>query len=131
MNGKSKSTGKASSRRREQRLPDGTVVVSGRPGRLLSDFANMDATPAIPDDDIPEITRDVLDRGWLTHGNVVIRGPRKPGRPLGSGKKTLIAIRLDTDVVEALRAKGRGWQTYLNGLVREAVMGKRKRKRAS
>ena len=33
-------------------------------------------------------------------------------------------VRLDTDVVERLRADGPGWQTRANAALREAVLGK-------
>jgi len=35
--------------------------------------------------------------------------------------KTPTTIRLDTDVLNALRRAGRGWQTRVNALLREAV----------
>jgi uncharacterized protein (DUF4415 family) len=36
------------------------------------------------------------------------------GRPLGSGTKTQVTLRLDVDVVEKFRASGDGWQTRIN-----------------
>lgn len=46
---------------------------------------------------------------------------KRPGRPLGSGSKTQVTLRLDTAAVEAFRATGAGWQTRINALLREAV----------
>lgn len=43
------------------------------------------------------------------------RGPKD--KPL----KVPTTIRFDADVLEALRAKGHGWQTRVNALLREAV----------
>lgn len=43
------------------------------------------------------------------------------GRPLGSGTKTQITMRLDMDVVERLRATGPGWQTRANEVLRKWV----------
>ena len=34
---------------------------------------------------------------------------RRPGRPLGSGTKTQITLRIDTDVLEKFKASGDGW----------------------
>ena len=45
----------------------------------------------------------------------------RPGRPLGSGTKTQITLRLDTEVVNTFRASGEGWQTRINELLRDAV----------
>lgn len=49
---------------------------------------------------------------------------RKPGRPAGSVKanaKIATNIRFDQDVLQALKATGRGWQTRLNDLVRADI----------
>jgi uncharacterized protein (DUF4415 family) len=46
---------------------------------------------------------------------------KKRGRPAGSGTKTQVAIRFDTDVVEALRASGPGWQTRVSDAVAKLV----------
>jgi len=40
------------------------------------------------------------------------------GRPLGSGTKTQITLRLDTDVLEKFKASGEGWQTRINEVLR-------------
>ena len=47
---------------------------------------------------------------------------RRRGRPIGSVKaapKVQTAIRFDPDVLEGLRATGRGWQTRANDALRE------------
>lgn len=46
---------------------------------------------------------------------------RRVGRPLGSGTKTQITLRVDTDVVEALKATGAGWQTRINEILKNWV----------
>lgn len=43
------------------------------------------------------------------------------GRPAGSGAKEQVAIRLDRDLFETLRAGGAGWQTRVNDALRELV----------
>jgi len=47
------------------------------------------------------------------------------GRPVGSTKadtKVAVKMRLDPDLVAALRAIGRGWQTPANQILRERVL---------
>ena len=44
------------------------------------------------------------------------------GRPLGSGNKVQVTLRLDIDVVEKLKAEGAGWQTRANAVLRRSVM---------
>ena len=49
---------------------------------------------------------------------------RTRGRPVGSVQattKTPVKLRLDPDVLEALRATGRGWQTRVNDALREWI----------
>ena len=46
---------------------------------------------------------------------------RRAGRPLGSGTKTQITLRVDTDVVEAFKATGAGWQTRINEILKNWV----------
>jgi uncharacterized protein (DUF4415 family) len=41
------------------------------------------------------------------------------GRPKATQTKTHFNIRLDTDVLEAFKASGRGWQTRINKALRE------------
>jgi len=36
------------------------------------------------------------------------------GRPLGSGKKVQVTLRVDADVLERFKASGAGWQTRIN-----------------
>lgn len=44
----------------------------------------------------------------------------KGGRPKGSNK-VQVALRLDRDVVERLKADGPGWQSRINEIVRKAA----------
>jgi len=44
------------------------------------------------------------------------------GRPLGTGSKIQVTLRLDIDVVEKLKAGGTGWQTRANAVLRKSVM---------
>jgi len=43
------------------------------------------------------------------------------GRPLGSGTKAQVTMRMDVDVLERLRATGPGWQTRVNDVLRKWV----------
>lgn len=49
---------------------------------------------------------------------------RRRGRPLGSVAavtKEPVKLRLDADVLEALRATGEGWQTRINDMLRASL----------
>jgi uncharacterized protein (DUF4415 family) len=70
-------------------------------------------------DDAPEITDELIARSDLFEGDTLIRRGR--GRPLGSGTKESTTIRLDTDVLHAFKASGRGWQTRINDTLRRAI----------
>jgi uncharacterized protein (DUF4415 family) len=43
------------------------------------------------------------------------------GRPLGSGTKVQVTMRIDADVLERLKATGTGWQTRANDALRNWV----------
>lgn len=44
---------------------------------------------------------------------------RGRGRPMGSGKKEQVTLRLDTEILELFRAMGNGWQTRINDALKE------------
>lgn len=46
---------------------------------------------------------------------------RRRGRPLKADRKVDIKLRIDPDVVEALRSGGKGWQTRANEILRKGV----------
>ncbi|MDO8455519.1 MAG: BrnA antitoxin family protein [Burkholderiaceae bacterium] len=66
-------------------------------------MADSDATP-------------FTDAEWEKVKPVVRRG-----RPLGSGIKTQVTLRLDVEVVEKFRASGEGWQTRINEALKSWV----------
>jgi len=45
--------------------------------------------------------------------------PRPRGRPRKAQPKEQVSIRLDADVLAALRATGKGWQTRVNAILRQ------------
>ena len=48
--------------------------------------------------------------------------PKKPmGRPRVTSPKETLTMRVDADVLAALRSMGKGWQTKVNSLLRQAV----------
>ena len=69
----------------------------------------------IDPDDAPELTKEWFEKADVYHGDVLI----SRGRPAGSGKKSALTIRFDDDVIEAFRAKGKGWQTAMNQALRD------------
>ena len=46
---------------------------------------------------------------------------RGRGRPPGAVKRPTLNMRVDAEVLEALKATGPGWQTRINTLLRDAV----------
>ena len=43
------------------------------------------------------------------------------GRPPATIKRPMLSMRVDPDVLALLRASGKGWQTKVNALLRQAV----------
>lgn len=50
-----------------------------------------------------------------------LKAMRPMGRPRIANPKAPLTMRIDADVLEALRSSGQGWQTRVNALLREAV----------
>ena len=46
---------------------------------------------------------------------------RRPGRPAVAHPKVPMTMRVDADVLSAIKASGSGWQTRVNRILREAV----------
>jgi hypothetical protein len=94
-----------------------STTIKTRSGRVvLVPSAHEDALinkAAWSDPDAQPLT----EQDWLDAQPSMRRG-RPLGRPLGSGTKTQVTLRLDTDVLESFKATGAGWQTRINEALR-------------
>ena len=72
---------------------------------VITAAANADAD-AVP----------LTDAEWANVKPLVRRG-----RPLGSGTKAQVTLRLDVDVLEKFKASGDGWQTRINEALKSWV----------
>ena len=50
-----------------------------------------------------------------------LKAMRPMGRPRIANPKAPLTMRIDADILEALRTSGQGWQTRVNAILREAV----------
>ena len=50
-----------------------------------------------------------------------LKAMRPMGRPRIANPKAPLTMRIDADVLQALRSSGQGWQTRVNAILREAV----------
>lgn len=72
------------------------------------------------EDDVPELSARDFKRmrpAREVHPKIVEGYERTRGRPPKEQKKIPVTLRLDSDVVKALRASGPGWQTRTNELL--------------
>ncbi|MFN3584116.1 MAG: BrnA antitoxin family protein [Phenylobacterium sp.] len=76
-------------------------------------------------DDAPELTDDFFERAALKKGDEVLRPAdgtlTRRGRPRLEKPKRQVTIRLDSDVIDRLRASGPGWQSRVNEILKKAV----------
>ena len=70
------------------------------------------AAAALADPDAVPFT----DAEWAQAKPLVRRG-----RPLGSGTKAQVTLRLDVEVLERFKASGDGWQTLINDVLKSWV----------
>jgi len=63
----------------------------------------------------------LTDEQWERVKPFVRIGARPAGRPKVETPKPKVTVRLSPDVLAHLRATGRGWQTRMDAVLREAV----------
>lgn len=86
------------------------------------------STPWVDDDDAPELGADFFAQATPMVKGVPVDWEqfraevRRRGRPKSEAAKVAVKIRLDPDVLAALRASGPGWQTRINALLRERFL---------
>lgn len=80
---------------------------------------NKHATPIawVDPDDAPELTDAFFERADEHVGEKLIRR----GRPKAAVTKEAVKLRLDADLLAALRATGDGWQTRINDMLRASM----------
>jgi len=81
--------------------------------------AKKRSTPATwsdPDDAAP-LTTEFFESADLYKGNKL----QTRGRPKAATTKEPVKLRLDADVLAALRASGDGWQTRINDTLRASL----------
>jgi uncharacterized protein (DUF4415 family) len=73
--------------------------------------------PELIDDENPEWTDEMFARARPAAevlGEAFMEMARKPGRPKALTPKQPVTLRLDSAIVQRLRASGKGWQTRVN-----------------
>src|ERR1700722_6140459 len=93
--------------------------MTARRRSIKSDLAKVDAhrITKAKYNEAPELTKEMLDRAEIRHGNKVI----KRGRPPLENPKEAVKLRLDHDVLAAYRKTGSGGQTRTNADLRKAA----------
>ena len=79
--------------------------------------ANKHATHTdwIDPDDAPELDDEFFEQADEYLGDKLVRR----GRPKAEETKQALTVRYDTEVVEAFRATGKGWQTRMNAALKD------------
>ncbi len=80
---------------------------------------NKHAMPTawVDPDDAPELTDAFFERADEYVGEKLVRR----GRPKAAVTKEAVKLRLDADLLAALRATGDGWQTRINDMLRASM----------
>jgi uncharacterized protein (DUF4415 family) len=72
---------------------------------------------SVDPDEAPELNEEFFARADQHVGSKLVRR----GRPKSASTKQAVKLRLDADVLEALRASGEGWQTRINDALRASL----------
>ncbi|MFM8509421.1 MAG: BrnA antitoxin family protein [Betaproteobacteria bacterium] len=91
--------------------------------------ASKKSTAWVDPDDAPELTEADMSRATFHLGGAEVSRDafredirkRPPGRPPLEVKRPMMSMRVDVEVLAHLRSTGRGWQTRVNALLREAM----------
>ena len=84
--------------------------------------------PWVDSDDAPELTNDFFEQGeWqigdqlvsAQAGAAALREALSRGRPKAQSTKQALTVRYDTEVIEAFKATGKGWQTRMNDALKD------------
>ena len=76
-------------------------------------LAMLDALAKMPDSEINLVDIPELPPGW--------RKTARPFHEIFKPRKEAISLRIDVDILEWLKAGGEGWQTRINGILREQM----------
>ncbi len=96
--------------------------MSARSKRIGSNLKKVDAHVIAPEeyDELPEVTRDKLERAQYRVRGRLKTHPRRRG-PQKAPRKIPLSLRLSPEVVRHFRAKGRGWQTRIDEALKKLV----------
>ena len=92
--------------------------------------ANVKTSEWVDADDAPELGADFFKSAKrMVAGKEVEEAEfqtakKRMGRPPVTVKRPTLNMRVDPDVLDALKASGKGWQTKVNTILRNAVLGK-------
>ena len=87
------------------------------------------SAPWVDPDEAPDLsTQDPAQGVWRVgaqsvspeEGMAAMKAARR-GRPVLPVKRPMLSMRVDVEVLASLRASGKGWQTRVNALLKEAV----------
>jgi uncharacterized protein (DUF4415 family) len=87
------------------------------------------SAPWVDPEDAPDLSEADLSQGeWRVgervvtpHEGVAAMQAVRRGRPKAAVTKEPVKLRLDADVVAALRSSGEGWQTRINDMLRASL----------
>ena len=103
--------------KRQLRIPD---LTDEEEAEIQAGIAQDPDNPEITDEQFARMrpAREVLPAEFFEKIEEMRRRDR--GRPKLETPKKLVSLRLDQDVVEKFRATGKGWQSRINDVLKQA-----------
>lgn len=117
---------RATSKRTEKAFESETDLARRSARQRFSGVSNDGGRPSgIVDPENPPLSDEDLlalrPAAEMHPGLVATRLRRKAGRPKSEVTKQAVSLRLDLDVIDALKTRGAGWQSQANALLRIAL----------
>lgn len=91
-----------------------------KPKNIPNTWVDPDDAPELDDEFFERATPMVGDKK-VTKTEYVAAVKKRIGRPPVEIKRPTLNMRIDADILDALKASGKGWQTRVNDLLRADI----------
>lgn len=89
--------------------------------RVSAPWADPDDAPDLSESDLSQAVWRLGEKSVTSQEGMAAMQTARRGRPKAAITKEPVKLRLDADVLAALRSSGDGWQTRINDMLRASL----------